>query len=347
MTIGEAAVSGAIPVPATGGPGQWSDLLVDGLELEAGVQTLRLDAVAGGFDLDRLTINRALPPPDPENELALQERRFRVTVVWRTEEGTTSAGRPVRMTPDTGVFWFFDPANAEILVKIVDACGLAGFENFWVFSAALTSVEYDLSILDSRTGQTYLVHNPQGLEAPPVLSTDTLFRDCGQDAPGELPRRQTIDTASLPPAPTPQIISTQSPELVGPCLEDATTICLNGGRFRVTATWRTAAGGSGPASMQTLADDSGYGTFFDPANVELFLKVLDACELAPFHRFWPFLTGLTSVAVDLSIVDAQTGKRYRVQSPEGSVFPTVFATDSFFVDCPSEVREPRTSRSES
>ena len=58
------------------------------------------------------------------------------------------------------------------------------------------------------------------------------------------------------------------------CVAGGNTLCLGGGRFQVTATWQTStATGSGTAV--TLTPDSGYFWFFDPANVEVTVKVAE------------------------------------------------------------------------
>ena len=41
------------------------------------------------------------------------------------------------------------------------------------------------------------------------------------------------------------------------CIADATSLCLNEGRFQVTALWRTLDGSSGLANAQPLTADTG------------------------------------------------------------------------------------------
>ncbi len=81
------------------------------------------------------------------------------------------------------------------------------------------------------------------------------------------------------------------------CVADATTLCLNDGRFRIRASYATAAGASGAGQAVALTPESGYYWFFDDANVEIVIKVVDACGLAGFDNFWVFATGLTNVEV--------------------------------------------------
>src|SRR6476620_6788391 len=68
---------------------------------------------------------------------------------------------------------------------------------------------------------------------------------------------------------------------------------FQGGRFLVGVTWNTASGTTGIGNGVSLANDSGYFWFFDAKNVELIVKVLDACTAN--QRFWVFAGGLTNV----------------------------------------------------
>jgi hypothetical protein len=110
-----------------------------------------------------------------------------------------------------------------------------------------------------------------------------------------------------------------------------TTLCLNGGRFRVTAFYATAAGASGPGMAMQLTGDSGYFWFFDSANIELVVKVLDACGFAPPH-FWVFAGGLTDVGVTLIVEDTQTGASRTYNNPIGTPFAPLQDTQAF--SCP-------------
>src|SRR5260370_16832697 len=77
------------------------------------------------------------------------------------------------------------------------------------------------------------------------------------------------------------------------CFEDAFTMCLNGGRFEVVASFDTGRGESGSAEMVRLTDDSGYMWFFNSTNIEVVIKVLNACALN--NEYWVFAGGLTNV----------------------------------------------------
>ncbi|HYG62458.1 MAG TPA: hypothetical protein VEL74_07740, partial [Thermoanaerobaculia bacterium] len=83
------------------------------------------------------------------------------------------AGRVVpTASDDSGLFWFFAPENWEMLVKVLDGCSLNG--HYWVFAAATTTVQYDLTVTDTRTGQVARYHNAQGTAAPATTDTGAL-----------------------------------------------------------------------------------------------------------------------------------------------------------------------------
>ena len=107
--------------------------------------------------------------------LCLQGGRFQAEAVWRTATDTGNA-TAVRLSRTSGLFWFFSDDNAEILVKVLDACRLPGFESYWVFYAATTDVDFTLTVTDTVTGITKEYMNSLGTAALPV--TDTLTFPC-------------------------------------------------------------------------------------------------------------------------------------------------------------------------
>jgi hypothetical protein len=121
------------------------------------------------------------PPPLPEavpeagpcaagpGDLCLGGR-FRVDVSWQTSAGA-GTGTAVPLTGDTGYFWFFGPANVELVVKVLD--GRSVNNHFWVFYGALSDVEYKLTVTDTQTGRSRTYRNPQGTLAS-VADTSAL-----------------------------------------------------------------------------------------------------------------------------------------------------------------------------
>jgi hypothetical protein len=84
--------------------------------------------------------------------------RFRVAVQFTDpRSGTTGSARAIPLTGDTGAFWFFDPANLELMIKVLDGRAVNG--HFWVFSGALSDVAYTVTVTDTQTGQSKAYHN--------------------------------------------------------------------------------------------------------------------------------------------------------------------------------------------
>ncbi|HLX06756.1 MAG TPA: hypothetical protein VKY89_02720, partial [Thermoanaerobaculia bacterium] len=121
------------------------------------------------------------------------------------------------------------------------------------------------------------------------------------------------------------------PPATAGCQDDATHICLQQARFRVAAAWQTADGGAGAGQAVRLTADTAYFWFFAAANVEVMVKVLDGCPLAP-GRFWVFAGGLTDVAVQLTVTDTATGAMQTYGNPQGTPFAPVQDTAAF--PCP-------------
>ena len=97
-----------------------------------------------------------------DNALCLgEDGRFQLEITWRDFEGKTGSGRTTPFsTLDTGSFWFFNPENVEMTVKVLDGRGING--RFWVFYGSLTNVEFELTVTDTQTGVVRTYQNPLG-----------------------------------------------------------------------------------------------------------------------------------------------------------------------------------------
>jgi photosystem II stability/assembly factor-like uncharacterized protein len=115
------------------------------------------------------------------------------------------------------------------------------------------------------------------------------------------------------------------------CSVDARTLCLNDGRFAVTADFQsTPEGPSLPATAVPLTTDTGYFWFFDPANIELVTKVLNGC--ATNGQYWFFASGLTNVGVQINVTDTISGASKPYSNAFGTPFPPIQDTAAF--PCP-------------
>lgn len=113
-----------------------------------------------------------------------------------------------------------------------------------------------------------------------------------------------------------------------PCMPDATTLCLNNGRYAVEAQWTDHDLVEGDGMVNQISDDSGEFWFFDAGNVELLVKVLNACALPQFNSYWFFAAGLTNVEVTLTVTDTETDMVFVYENPLGNPFDPILDTTS-------------------
>jgi ELWxxDGT repeat protein len=242
--------------------------------------------------------------------LCLQGGRFRVEASWRDFQGHAGLGTAVPLTGDTGYFWFFDPANAEVILKVLDGRSLNGHQ--WVFYGALSSVEYTLTVTDTQTGLTARYINPMGQLAS--VGDTTGFGPDGAFA--------SQSALASPPA----LVRGWTSAATVPCVPSAQRLCLNGGRFAVEAAWKDFQGKTGKGTAVPLTGDAGYFWFFDAANVEVLLKVLDGRPVT--GKFWVFYGALSNVEYTLTVTDSLTGEVKEYRNPSGR-FASVADTGAF------------------
>src|SRR5262249_27002424 len=117
-----------------------------------------------------------------------------------------------------------------------------------------------------------------------------------------------------------------------PCVPGDSVLCLRGGRYAVEASWETASGRRGDGHAVSARGESGYFWFFDPENLELVVKSLDACAIG--RGEWFFAAGMTTVGVRLSVTDTLTGSVREYGNPVGSLFAPILDTGAFAF-CPT------------
>jgi hypothetical protein len=142
----------------------------------------------------------------------------------------------------------------------------------------------------------------------------------------------TIECSAAPaPTPTPGApVPTPTP-ISGSCVPGSTTLCLNGGRFRVQAAYATAQGLSGNGTAVPETTDTGTFWFFSASNVEAIVKVVSGCSFN--QRYWVFAGGLTNVAVTMTVTDTRTGQVRTYTNPQGTPFAPIQDTNAF-ATCP-------------
>jgi hypothetical protein len=105
------------------------------------------------------------------------------------------------------------------------------------------------------------------------------------------------------------------------CLTDGTTLCLEGGRFKVKAAFRTPSQTtSQTASTVPITSDSGAFTFFSANNLELLVKVVDGTAFN--GRIWVFIGAASNVEYTVTVTDTTTNTVKTYFNPQGTLAST-------------------------
>ena len=264
----------------------------------------RLDVGRELFGLERDPLRS--PCVETEHALCLGDGRFQVEVEWLDRpSGQRGRAHALPFRADTGQFWFFEPANVELLVKVLDGTELN--DHHWVFYGALSDLSYWVTVVDTWTGHVSTYTSEQG-------------DICGVNDTRALPAGERIPTepraTRVPSAARGEAVARSS--ALAPC-DPEHQLCLQGGRFAVEVEWSSSQGGgsSGTGVPIPGTDDSGSFWFFDAENVELTVKVLDARTIN--DRFWVYFGALSDVAYTLRVIDTQNGAIREYQNAEGTI----------------------------
>ncbi len=112
----------------------------------------------------------------------------------------------------------------------------------------------------------------------------------------------------------------------GPCEASDTTLCLNGGRFRLEVKWKNFQGGEGVGHAVPQTDDTGAFFWVDSQNIELAIKVLDGRANNDF--FWVYYGALSNFEFTLAVKDTETGECKEYFNPP-STFASVGDIEAF------------------
>ncbi len=255
--------------------------------------------------------------------LCLAGGRFKVETAWRTLDGRTGAGQAVKLTGDTGYFWFFDASNVEAVVKVLNACSFN--QRFWVYAGGLTDVQVDLTVTDTTSGAVRTWRNPQGTAFQPIQDS-AAFATCGAAGASTASELEVESLAERTVDDLAQIVAA-----TGTCASGPTSLCLAGNRFRVDVTWKMHNGQTGTGQAIPLTADTGYFWFFGATNGERGSKVLNACTFN--NKFWVYAGGLTDVETKITVTDTMTGAVKTYQNPQGTAFRPI-QDSSAFGTCP-------------
>jgi len=99
----------------------------------------------------------------PTSTAACVGGRFKVEVTWDAtlNGGGTGPAHLSLESSDTVKFTFFDPGNVELILKVLNGCGLNN--RFWVFAGGATDLGVAIRITDTRTGTVRTYTNERGV----------------------------------------------------------------------------------------------------------------------------------------------------------------------------------------
>jgi hypothetical protein len=268
---------------------------------------LHADGRGARFNLDDLNGIRTLynpgavvptPPPvgpckaDAEH-LCLLGNRFSVQLNWQNQfDGSSGVGRAVKATDVTGYFSFGDPANLELLVKILNFGS-----SIKVFYGELTNLHFTLTATDTFTGTIKTYGNTAG--------------DCGgidQSFAGS-------STALAKSGADLSLADLAARAASGSCRPDPQTLCLLSGRFAVRVSWSNPGDGtSGKGGANALSSIVGTFYFTDHTNVELMTKVIPFADRVVF-----FYGALSDLPYTIQVTDTLHGVGKTYQSTAGKL----------------------------
>ncbi len=229
---------------------------------------------------------------------------------------------------ESGVLYFFDRDNSEVLIKVLDACDVNGYR--WVFVAPVTTLAFNLYVDETATGERWMHQNPKGDQTATTRSDLQAF-PCGAAgssttaaAGGDGIHGVDLVDAGFAAAPgspvtsTPAVSPLQPPATVAQAIsggegtdcEPQPALRLRGG-YTVKMCVEYLKDGEavvvGAKDYELDLEQSAILYFFDRNNAEVLIKVLDACAING-HR-WVFVAPVTTLAFNL-----------RIESPNGDVW---------------------------
>ncbi len=136
---------------------------VNGLAIDATGTYLHASTPSGAFDYQLASTSCVADA----HTLCLNEGRFSVAASFQTTpSGPSAPATAVPLTSDTGYFWFFDPSNIELVLKVLNGCSVNN--KYWVFAGGLTDVGVQLKVADTVTGTVKMYSNSVATSFQPI-----------------------------------------------------------------------------------------------------------------------------------------------------------------------------------
>ena len=332
------AARGTLTVEARNPANGWLDVAmadptaatttVVGLEPET-PYTFRLRAGAADYSPEASATTGAFDGPCREgsDHLCLRGGRFEVRAHWSRpdvlEEFGAGTAVAVDISDESGLFWFFESENIELVVKVLDGTAING--SYWVFFGALSDVEYWITVRDAETGERQTYHNPPKdvCGQKDLLAFSDMTAATGPSPAAEAGAGRSgfdllrMRAASLDPGGI-ELASDGS----GSCEASEERLCLLDGRFAVKVDFidpNVDADMAQAASVipSLTTGKTGFYWFFSSSNVELAVKMLDGRGVN--GRFWFLYGGLSDVEYTITVTDTLAGSAATYRNEAGSI----------------------------
>lgn len=277
------------------------------------------------------TARAAPPPPEipcPADGTLTLRGRYQLTFTYRNQYVTPAqegCGHAVPITGQTGYFWFLESTQASLVVKAFSPSETPNGKT-WLSYASLESIEYWLAVRDTVGGGVTSYYSAPGVQS--VKFDPDVFG--GTAPPPDAPLAEPLAAGTTPVEPA-------APD--APCVASETTLCLKGGRYRLTTRVRNqyvtpVVETVGKAVK--FSDGSGFFKLIDfqPDNVGVVVKAFLPSE-TPNQKAWLTFGSLETVEFWVVIEDLTTGLRKEFRSLPG-VQTVAFSSDVFASDgCPA------------
>lgn len=220
-----------------------------------------------------------------DTTMCLNRDEFAVSVTWRDPvQDVIRDANVVKVTEDTGTFWFFRAEEPEGLVKVLDGTPLN--QHYWVFAGGLGPFDTDLLVTRSASGE------------------QAAYRIAGDGG------AVVFDLQAFPAAPAARRMANPVPAGPTGCTASDEVACLHGGRFAIEVDWSTPSS-SGAGSVTPYSDVATFFHFFTASNLELLLRILDTGP--PGGGVSIRLLPLTNTDFSLRITDSGTGETVLIE----------------------------------
>jgi peptidyl-Asp metalloendopeptidase len=231
------------------------------------------------------TRTRIAPPPARGSScrsglstLCTRSGRFKIQVDWYNQfSEQDGVGRPIQSSDGAGFFTFEDPSNVELMVKVQESGNAVR-----VSYGQLTSVFFTLYVIDTQTGRYKVYHNTPG--------------QCGGADQNAFPATAAASSTSA----------------AAGCSPGSGTLCLQKGRFQVTAEWRDPASGQGGKAGATPLSQVSGAFHFGDGNPELVTKIINRG-----NGIDVYYGSLSNLEYTITVTDTKTGAVKTYRNPAG------------------------------